>query len=181
MKKRINILFLIFVGLISFSSFNVSAKSISYQANHNQKMATINDYFLIADNTDKTTKTDKDKNKTDKSDNNNDVQYDQELECEGLLGDPNNEDSVAWFIVKILNYLRLLGPLMVLVLSSLDFAKAILMSDDESLKKAQSNLITRLILAALLFVLPTLIEVLLDIFGITSSDICIFNWQGGIK
>ncbi len=176
MKKRINILFLIFVGLISFSLFNVSAKSISYQANHNQKMVTINDYFLIADNTDK------DKDKTDKSDNNNDVQYNQELECEGLLGDPEkDEDSVAWFLVKILNYLKLLGPLMVLVLSSLDFAKAILMSDDESLKKAQSNLITRLILAALLFVLPTLIEVLLDIFGITSSDICIFDWQGGIK
>lgn len=176
MKKRINILFLIIIGLISFSSFNVSAKSISYQANYNQKIATINDYFLIADNTDKTTKTDK-----NKTDNNNEVQYDQDLECEGLLGDPNNEDSVAWFIVKILNYLRLLGPLMVLVLSSLDFAKAILTSDDESLKKAQSNLITRLILAALLFVLPTLIEVILDIFGITSSDICIFNWQGGIE
>lgn len=175
MKKRINILFLIFVGLMSFSSFNVSAKSISYQANHNQKMVTINDYFLIADNTNK------DKDKTDKSGNNNDVQYEEELECKGLLGNPDNEDSVAWFIVKILNYLRLLGPLMVLVLSSLDFAKAILMSDDESLKKAQSNLITRLILAAFLFVLPTLIEVLLDIFGITSSDICIFNWQGGIK
>lgn len=176
MKKRINILFLIFIGLISFSLFNVSAKSISYQANHNQKMVTINDYFLIADNTDK------DKDKTDKSDNNNDVQYNQELECEGLLGDPEKDpDSVAWFLVKILNYLKLLGPLMVLVLSSLDFAKAILMSDDESLKKAQSNLITRLILAALLFVLPTLIEVLLDIFGITSSDICIFDWQGGIK
>ena len=175
MKKRINILFLIFVGLISFSSFNVSAKSISYQANSNQQMATINDYFLIADNTDK------DKDKTDKSDNNNDVQYDQELECEGLLGKTSDPDSVAWFIVKILDYLKLLGPLMVLVLSSLDFAKAILMSDDESLKKAQSNLITRLILAALLFVLPMLIEVLLDIFGITSSDICIFDWQGGIK
>lgn len=174
MKKRINILFLIFVGLISFSSFNVSAKSISYQANSKQKIATINDYFLIADDTDKAN--------TDKTDDNNDVQYDQELECEGLLGDPDtDEDSVAWLIVKILDYLKLLGPLMVLVLSSLDFAKAILTSDDESLKKAQSNLITRLILAALLFVLPTLIEVILDIFGITSSDICIFNWQGGIK
>ena len=173
MKKRINILFLIFIGLISFSSFNVSAKSISYQANSNQKIATINDYFLIAD--------DKDKANTDKTDNSSDVEYNQDLECEGLLGDPDNEDSVAWFIVKILNYLRLLGPLMVLIFSSLDFIKAILTSDDESMKKAQSNLIIRLILAALLFVLPTLIEVILDIFGITSSDICIFNWQGGIK
>lgn len=168
MKKRINILFVIFIGLISFSSFNVSAKSISYQANSNLEVAAINDYFLIAADEDKTI------NDTDETDTSN-------TKCEGLLGDSDEPDSVAWLIAKILDYLRLLAPLMVLVLSSLDFAKAILTSDDESLKKAQSNLITRLILAVLLFVLPTLIEVILDIFGITSSDICIFNWEGGIK
>ena len=168
MKKRINILFVIFIGLISFSSFNVSAKSISYQANSNLEVAAINDYFLIAADEDKTI------NDTDETDTSN-------TKCKGLLGAPNDPDSVAWLIAKILDYLRLLAPLMVLVLSSLDFAKAILTSDDESLKKAQSNLITRLILAVLLFVLPTLIEVILDIFGITSSDICIFNWEGGIK
>lgn len=168
MKKRINILFVIFIGLISFSSFNVSAKSISYQVNSNLEVAAINDYFLIADDEDKTI------NDTDETDTSN-------TKCKGLLGDPDNPDSVAWLIAKILDYLRLLGPLMVLVLSSLDFAKAILTSDDESLKKAQSNLITRLILAVLLFVLPTLIEVILDVFGITSSDICIFNWEGEIK
>lgn len=163
MKKRINILFLIFIGLISFSSFNVSAKSTINPITFDSKMAVISDSI-----------------------NSNSVvavisSLKDNKECKGILGNPDNEDSVAWFLVKILDYLKLLGPLMILVLSSLDFAKAILMSDDESLKKAQSNLITRLILAALLFVLPTLIEVLLDIFGITSSDICIFDWQGGIK
>ena len=160
MKKRINILFLIFIGLISFSSFNVSAKSTINPITFDSKMAVISD-----------------------STNSNSVvavisSLKDNKECKGILGNPDNEDSVAWFLVKILNYLRLLGPLMVLVLSSLDFAKAIFMSDDESLKKAQSSLITRLILAALLFVLPTLIEVVLDIFGFTSSDICIFNWGG---
>lgn len=160
MKKRINILFLIFIGLISFSSFNVSAKSTINPITFDSKMAVISDSI-----------------------NSNSVvavisSLKDNKECKGILGNPDNEDSVAWFLVKILNYLRLLGPLMVLVLSSLDFAKAILTSDDESLKKAQSSLITRLILAALLFVLPTLIEVILDIFGFTSSDICIFNWGG---
>ena len=163
MKKRINILFLIFIGLISFTSFNVSAKSTINPITFDSKMAVISDSI-----------------------NSNSVvavisSLKDNKECKGILGNPDNEDSVAWFLVKILDYLKLLGPLMILVLSSLDFAKAILMSDDESLKKAQSSLITRLILAALLFVLPTLIEVLLDIFGITSSDICIFDWQGGIK
>ena len=160
MKKRINILFLIFIGLISFSSFNVSAKSTINPITFDSKMAVISDSI-----------------------NSNSVvavisSLKDNKECKGILGNPDNEDSVAWFLVKILNYLRLLGPLMVLVLSSLDFAKAILTSDDESLKKAQSSLITRLILAALLFILPTLIEVILDIFGFTSSDVCIFNWGG---
>ena len=160
MKKRINILFLIFIGLISFTSFNVSAKSTINPITFDSKMAVISDSI-----------------------NSNSVvavisSLKDNKECKGILGNPDNEDSVAWFLVKILDYLKLLGPLMILVLSSLDFAKAILMSDDESLKKAQSSLITRLILAALLFVLPTLIEVVLDIFGFTSSDVCIFNWGG---
>lgn len=160
MKKRINILLLIFIGLISFSSFNVSAKSTINPITFDSEIAVISD--SINSNSEVAVISSLKDNK----------------ECKGILGNPDNEDSVAWFLVKILNYLRLLGPLMVLVLSSLDFAKAILTSDDESLKKAQSSLITRLILAALLFVLPTLIEVLLDIFGFTSSDVCIFNWGG---
>lgn len=160
MKKRINILFLIFIGLISFSSFNVSAKSTINPITFDSEIDVISD--SINSNSEVAVISSLKDNK----------------ECKGILGNPDNEDSVAWFLVKILNYLRLLGPLMVLVLSSLDFAKAILTSDDESLKKAQSSLITRLILAALLFVLPTLIEVLLDIFGFTSSDVCIFNWGG---
>lgn len=160
MKKRINILLLIFIGLISFSSFNVSAKSTINPITFDSEIAVISD--SINSNSEVAVISSLKDNK----------------ECKGILGNPDNEDSVAWFLVKILNYLRLLGPLMVLVLSSLDFAKAILTSDDESLKKAQSSLITRLILAALLFVLPTLIEVILDIFGFTSSDVCIFNWGG---
>lgn len=170
MKKRINILFLIIIGLISFSSFNVCAKeTYSFNITEQEKLsvAAINDYALIADNKNENTTTD-----TTTTD---------ELKCEGLLGNPDNEDSVAWLIAKILNYLRLLGPLMILILSSLEFLKAVLTSDDESLKKAEKNLITRLILAAALFVLPTLIQVLLDIFGLTSSDVCIFDWNGGIR
>lgn len=160
MKKRINILFLIFIGLISFSSFNVSAKEVNSPIKNEQIITSIDNHTLIA------------------AKKSNNVQYDPDLKCKGLLGDPvNDPDSVAWLLVKILNYLKLLGPLIVLILSSLDFAKAILTSDDESMKKAQSNLITRLLLAAALFVLPVLIEVLLDVFGFTPSDFCIYQFK----
>ena len=100
--------------------------------------------------------------------------YDQEQDCSGLLGDPNDENSVAWLINEILNYLKVIGPFLILILSSIEFVRAILTSDDESLAKAQKNLISRLILAAALFLLPTLISVILNVFGITSNEICMF-------
>ena len=58
------------------------------------------------------------------------------------------------------------------VLSSIDFAKVIIKSDDEAMAKAQKKLIIRLILAALLFFIPLLVEVMLDVFGFTSSATC---------
>lgn len=100
------------------------------------------------------------------SDNNNTINT-----CEGILGDKTNDKTVAWLIDKILSYLKILGPLLIVVLSSVDFAKTIIMSDEENMKKAQKKLITRLLAAVLLFFVPTLVQLLLDIFGITSCNI----------
>ena len=57
---------------------------------------------------------------------------------------------------------------MVVILSSIDFAKVIISSDDEAMGKATKKLGSRLILAAMLFFIPLLVEVLLDLFGFTS-------------
>lgn len=101
--------------------------------------------------------------------------YNQEQECEGsnsILGDPEDEDSVAWLLQQALNYIKVIGPILVVILSSIDFAQVIIKSDDDAMKKAQKKLITRLILAACLFFIPTLVQVMLDIFGITSAPTC---------
>ena len=103
--------------------------------------------------------------------------YDTAQNCgdNGLLGNVNDENSVAWLLQKILNYLKILGPMIVLVMSGIDFAKVIITSDDDGMKKAQKKLITRLLLAASLFFLPNLVTALLDIFGITSDATCGLN------
>ncbi len=101
--------------------------------------------------------------------------YDGDVECNSLLGDVNNPDSVAWLLQKMLNYIKLLGPLLVLVLSSVDFAKSIIVSDEESMKKAQKRLGIRLVLAIALFFLPDLVNTLLTIFGITTDQTCGLN------
>ena len=98
--------------------------------------------------------------------------YNQEQNCDTLLGNPENEDSVAWLVQKILNYIQILGPILVVILSSIDFAKVIITSDDDSMAKATKRLTTRLILAASLFFLPVLVSVLLNTFGLTSDPTC---------
>lgn len=98
--------------------------------------------------------------------------YDQNQSCNSLLGNPSDENSVAWLIQKLLNYIQIIGPLLVVVLSSIDFAKVIVKSDDEAMAKATKKLTTRLILAALLFFLPVLVSVLLNTFGLTSDPTC---------
>lgn len=100
--------------------------------------------------------------------------YDQNQDCgdNGLLGNVNDEDSVAWLLQKILNYLKIIGPFIVVVMSGIDFTKVIVTSDDDSMKKAQKKLVIRLLLAGSLFFLPQIVIALLDIFGITSDATC---------
>ena len=90
--------------------------------------------------------------------------------CSSILGDINDEESVAWILQKLLNYIKILGPSLAIVLGSLDFAKAVVSSDDETMKKTQSRFKNRMIAAVLLFMIPHLVSILLFSFGIATDD-----------
>ena len=99
----------------------------------------------------------------------------QDMDCDGsnsILGNPEDENSVAWLLQQIFNFIKIVGPILVVVLSSIDYAKVIIQSDDESMGKANKKLMWRLILAALLFFIPLLIQVFLQMFGFTSDPTC---------
>lgn len=101
--------------------------------------------------------------------------YNQNQDCTGdnsILGSYDDPDSVASFLQIIFNWVKLIGPFIVVVMSGIDFAKVVVMGDDDGMKKAQNKLIIRLILAASLFVLPDIVSALLELFNITSSGIC---------
>jgi len=55
----------------------------------------------------------------------------------------------------------------------MDFVGAVTSSDDDSLKKATSKLITRLILCVLIFLLPMLIKFILKYLNNRAIDLCI--------
>lgn len=90
-------------------------------------------------------------------------------ESDAILGDPECEDSVAWLVQLILNVIKIGGPILVILLSSIDFIMVIIKSDNEAFQKAQKKLITRLILALLLFIVPVIVQVILGVFGITGN------------
>lgn len=98
-----------------------------------------------------------------------------EMECTGgnsLLGDPDDPNSVAWLLQHFLDYIKIIGPVLVIILSSIDFASVIVKGDDDAMAKAKKKLTTRLILAGCLFFIPVFVTLLLDLFGITGNATC---------
>lgn len=93
----------------------------------------------------------------------------------GILGNVNDPNSVAWLLQKLLDYLKVLGPVIVVIMSSIEYANCIISSDEQALAKANKKLITRIILAGSLFLLPYLVGVFLNLFGITSNATCGLN------
>lgn len=145
MKKIIIFVFIV-VSVFTFVNTNVSAKSISGP-------------ILVMD---------KDISGWTKD-------YDQDVTCEGdnsILGNPEDENSVAWLLNKVLRYSTIIGMLLVIVLSTIDFVSVIISGSDEAMAKAWKKFGMRLLLAALLFFVPTITNALLDLFGFTSQSTC---------
>lgn len=108
---------------------------------------------------------------------NNYVQIlDETIDCTsketGILGSVQDEESVAWLLQKILNYIKILGPSLAIALGTIDFVKAIVVSDEKSMKETQKKFMNRLIAAFLLFFVPLIVQVLLNLFGFTTNIAC---------
>ena len=71
----------------------------------------------------------------------------------------------------ILNYIKVLGPVLVVLLSAIDFIKAVVGFDEKAMKEAQNKLIIRLVAALALFLVPTLVQLLLSFINQTACTI----------
>ena len=91
--------------------------------------------------------------------------------CSQLI-DTETEGSFGWLLQKLLNYIKIAGPILVVLLSALDFIKAIASSEEDAFKKAQSRLVIRLVAALALFLVPTFVELLLGLINGISDPSC---------
>ncbi len=87
---------------------------------------------------------------------------------EAVCGGWITQDALD-MIQEILNYFRILGPILLIILVALDFAKAVIAQDNDALKKAQSKVISRAIATILLFFVPTITRAILNLDGVKDT------------
>lgn len=79
-------------------------------------------------------------------------------ECGDLIN-----DDLKKILNQYMTWFRILVPIIVLILGTVDFAQAVFSSNEDGMKKAQSKFIKRLIIAVVIFLIPTFVNLLMDI------------------
>lgn len=89
-------------------------------------------------------------------------------DCGFILGDINNDGkgnndlpSVAYVLNRTLKFIKILGPILVVIMTILDLVKAVTSGDKDALTKSLKVLVKRMVYAALLFIFPTILDLIL--------------------
>lgn len=88
----------------------------------------------------------------------------ESLNCDGLF----TEDGLS-LIKEILNWIRIITPILLVLLVAIDFSGAVMSQDNNALSKAAKKVVPRMIGAGLLFFVPTIVRAILSMDGIADS------------
>ena len=97
--------------------------------------------------------------------------YDIYVEDKGQCG---FSGRLLSFFSNILRWIKYILPVLTIVLSILDFVKAMGADKEDEMKKSQQRFIRRIIAAALLFIVPLILEFILDKMGFGYDDCGLF-------
>ncbi len=78
--------------------------------------------------------------------------------CNGVF----TEEALK-LISDVLNWFRILAPVALIVLMSVDLASAVIQQDNDALKKATSKIFSRVLATVAVFFIPTLIRIVIDL------------------
>ena len=92
-------------------------------------------------------------------------EFDGNETCEGFLGKKDDTTAPAYYLHLALLAIRYIAIILALVLSVMDFFKAIFSQDKDQLKKAALSAAKRAIYAVLIFFIPIVLEFILGLLG----------------
>lgn len=91
-----------------------------------------------------------------------------EASCEALLGPQTLSYLNTGFAI-----IQIIGVILVVILGLTDFMGAILAGDADANKKVIKRFIVRLFVMGILLVVPSALEMVLSVFGISNGSFCI--------
>lgn len=103
---------------------------------------------------------------------------DVSVDCNEIFGSKNDPDSISYLVNEILQYPRIIVPILIILLGILDFAKAVVAGKEDEMKKAQSTFVKRVIAGVIFFFIPVIVDIVMQLadivwegLGYTSCDI----------
>lgn len=94
------------------------------------------------------------------------------LECDALLGNPEEPGEPAYYLQLALNVLRYVAIVALVLLSTIDYTKAVASSDADALQQANQRVIKRVIYTVILFMFPSVLEFVFNLTGIYDNPLC---------
>ena len=80
-------------------------------------------------------------------------------------------ENTVKYLRLAMNLIRFLIPVIIIVMSIIDFVGVVLSGEDEKMTKAKKNFAIRLLVGFLLLIVPALLELLLKMVGIIEKDL----------
>ena len=96
---------------------------------------------------------------------------DVKVTCKSLFGDVTDDGSkndtgtpsLGYMVNKVMQYIRIIVPILIILLGTIDLSKAALASKEDQMKKAQTDFIKRLLLGVAIFFAPVLVRLVMHL------------------
>ena len=95
-----------------------------------------------------------------------------DITCESIFKDGDDFNEFGQFLQDIFTAIKVLAPALVIILSTIDYIKAIAASNQDAMKKANQRTIKRVVIGLVVFFLPFLLDLLFEFFGVYDLTTC---------
>ena len=78
--------------------------------------------------------------------------------------------STWQFVGQLLFILKIMVPIVIIVLGSIEVGKAVISNDDKAIKNASSKLLKRIVAGICIFFIPLLIQIIFSMISLISDE-----------
>ena len=98
------------------------------------------------------------------------LDFDADVDCSSYLGYVGTKGTPAYYLDFVFQIMKYIAIVLLFVLTVVDFAKATASNKDDAIKKALQTAVKRTIIAVIIFFLPILVNFILDLLGVVSTN-----------